>query len=320
MSFGSTPPPDGYAQGRRATMASQPTEEKERATDMYDGLGGAQRYASWKAKMQIMCITAWASKSQNDKAAKIIEKLTDVAITNLTSKIDFRTATTNPFASPQEVFDELEKYVSGGIEPSEVITRLSGLRQGGRRVADYTLDFQREAARALLDQKVLVGLYVAGLAQRISGPLSINNYENLAAAVQDAGRVDDKVDRGTSQSGGGQRRQTWNRGGFRGRGRGRGGWQTSGSRGAQERDMSQVDCYNCGKKGHFARDCHDAGGSSRQNAGGSSRSGARGAAQQGKEHEEHLPVYSDAKMARSRAWGYGSDRVTEVRSDYDIQD
>jgi hypothetical protein len=71
--------------------------------------------------------------------------------------------------------------------------------------------------------------------------------------------------------------------------------------------MSQVDCYNCGKMGHYARDCDQGKGKGQR--------GARGAAS--KESDEDPPVNNDAKRAKassapSTSYGWNTE--------YDISD
>jgi len=240
-------------------------DERPAREDFYDGTGGPEAFNQWKQKMMLMCGGKWATKNPRQKADLIVERCAGLAVGNLMKTVTFTDDgdVTSPYVSPKVVFDELSKYVGGGMNKAQVIAALRGIRQGTRSLDDYNQDFNRVASQAALDQEDLVGHYIGGLDWTIATLVSVNTYATIAEAMGAAQRT--RPLRRPME----QRRTEGpkGRGGFRGRGRGgRGGFgargtdaNTDGARGGQamSRNGRPITCWECNKPGHFAAECPD---------------------------------------------------------------
>jgi hypothetical protein len=246
------------------TMPDTDKDERPAREDFYDGSGGPEAFNQWKQKMMLMSGGKWAGKTARQKADLIVERCTGLAVGNLMKTVTFDTAgdVVSPYVSPKIVFDELSKYVGGGMNKAQVIAALRGIRQGTRSLDDYNQDFNRVASQAALDQEDLVGHYIGGLDWTISTLVSVNTYDTIADAMGAAQRTR-PLRRPTEQ-----RRSENPRGrGGGSRGRGRGGRfgargtdaNTDGARGGQamSRNGRPITCWECNKPGHFAAECPD---------------------------------------------------------------
>jgi hypothetical protein len=283
------------------------TDIKVAEKNLWNGAGGARAYAEWKAGRQLD-IRVDDSLAGREKVylAKHLGPVAAAAVVKACQGMRPETV--------EQMWGALDSLY--GVGTDKAFGDLSRCHQRGRRVQEYVEDFTRIATLTDLGEAQQIGLFKAGLAERvrragIAGRVFHPFAEVMAAALE----VDDSVDKPQEDRprGGGSRgngRGRGNRG--RGQGFGRKGYQ---ARGTEGRDYAGYECYNCGEEGHIARDCN-----------GRHKGKARAAPERERDGQEtsrapvenRAPLYMENGQVRqarrrSRSWGPRS-----AQSDYQI--
>lgn len=216
----------------RAKMSDSGTSGGGKGGPTFDGTGD---YQAWKGH--------WLLESLDDatEARKgCIRSLRLGPQTQITARITAKTAS-NPYQTVHDVFAVLDPtYAAEGLSERVALQQLSRLRQKGD-YGTYLQEFNRLAAHTTLTDGQKVAMFLAGVEGRIAAAASVLTEQGFATVAATLAQTDRMTPRGG--------------GGNRGRGGGRGGRGGTTGRQASTRDMSTIECYSCGKKGHFERNC-----------------------------------------------------------------
>jgi len=206
----------------------------------FDGTGN---YDFWKRG----CWVKAEGATEQEKTNWVLKRVEGTALGVLLAEFtDAQLIAGNPVATRQGLFQRLDPvYAKGAQNQQDAMRRLGRLRQGNKPFQEFLVEFNEIASQTGESQQRLVGL----LCNAVSGarvdmiPMA-QRETTIREAAAIFGSVIERSTQGRGQNGRG------------GRGGGRGGRQQTQGRQAQTRDMSEVECYNCGKKGHMARDCY----------------------------------------------------------------
>lgn len=210
----------------------------------FDGSGD---YSFWKRG-------CWVKAEGADEQAKttwVVKRVEGTPLGVLLAEFtdaQLEQANGNPFTTRRGVFQRLDPvYAKGAQNQQDAVRRLGRLRQGNKPFQEFLQEFNEIASQTGQSQPQLVGALCNAVSGSRVDMIPVAQRETTvreAAAI--FGSVIERSTQGRGQSGRG-------RGGFRGRGN----HQSTQGRQAQTRDMSNMECYGCGNKGHMARDCPD---------------------------------------------------------------
>ena len=191
----------------------------------------------------------------------------------------------NPPRDWSQLSDLLQEQFRSNSRSQEAQSTLMPIPQGTRLVRDYVSQFETLLGRLdSYDEAMMLNQFIWGLQPELARSVSLQYPKSIAQAVSLAGTTELAVkasrrpagksgggsnpSKGPSQSNRGQGQWRGNmRGGGRqgGFGRGRGGNSGSrgrnsgGGRGRGSTSFDPLACYQCGVRGHLARDCPSSG-------------------------------------------------------------
>jgi hypothetical protein len=228
-------PDDNKTDAKRAMTSTAPEDRAGGA--IFDGTGD---YQSWRRAQQV---EAFMHDSSVAAAKVVFRRVRGTAIETMLAAVSTSNLAAFPFSSVDGILEALDLVYggTGAYNKVEALRQLMRLRQGNQSFEDYIAKFQALAAKSQLDRPSLIGALQAGVNTKLAPAAAmIDESQEIGAAINRLKKVDqmtpnavfkprnDKPTRGRAANTGGR----------------------NGSR-----DMSKVECYNCGEKGHLSRNC-----------------------------------------------------------------
>jgi len=223
-------------------MADGNEAERVKGADLFDGTGD---YSAWKQKMRVSIL---ADNLTGTAAAKyVFKRVTGDASAIMLAEVGDNPITF-PFATAGSVFTALEMVYGATDQQSQfaAAASLKVLTQRDRSVEEYAAEFTKLSVKAGVRGTQAAAAFMAGLRADVQATVGAGAFTSFSDAVTTARRAEPIAQRMRRAQQGGSRG-----GGARGRGRG----GTTQGRAAQTQDLSTIECYGCGKKGHMKKDC-----------------------------------------------------------------
>lgn len=151
----------------------------------------------------------------------------------------------DPFNSVEDILVILDASygAQSGLGQQEADRQLIRLRQGKKTFSEFVQDFQALSAQSSFTRSAKIAMLQAAVNGQLAPMAAMIPHDSeVGAAISQLRKVEAMMPRNTFQPT--ERKY--------GKTRGRQA-QTNG-----ERDLSQVECYNCHRKGHLKRDCRSA--------------------------------------------------------------
>jgi hypothetical protein len=211
--------------------------------------GDIGEYPEWKKYWTLM--QNLSGKTPAQKVAELLKHLRGVAFATATSSINADDPATF-FTSPSQVITALDAlYGQAAAHASQqAYASLARLRQGGTGITEHNEKFVVLASRARCSEEAAIGLYRSSLNRALAQSLAVADGElkdlmqkaEVLAALQPVHASTPGPRRGNPR---------WTRGRA---GEVRKSYQDMTPDEKREVDKN-IECYNCGKKGHRARQC-----------------------------------------------------------------
>jgi hypothetical protein len=222
-------------EAKRAATMSEETAPSSGGRNMFDGTQDYQKWRTWARGK------AMFRRSNSVKAAEYIFDClqgtpAEMVMLGAADEGD-------PFGSAEAIFSILDRGygAKGGESTQEAERQLMRLRQRGRSLQDYIIEFQSLAVRTSFSESAKLAALQAGVAQSLAPAAAMLDPDiELGKAIQRLQKVDAMTPR--SQAGHGNQSKGSSGGKTRGR-------QSS------TKDMSKVTCFNCQQKGHYKDKC-----------------------------------------------------------------
>lgn len=224
---------------RRTTTPEAEEREKDAKSDVFDGTGN---YRAWRKKMRVTAIMeGWSDiQAMRYTFRRVTGAANAILLADLGDNDD-----EFPWTNQIQVLAQLDP-VYGGSSLSGVVEaarKLKLLRQDGT-LDTYIKEFAQASADAGIGGATAASMFVTGLKPNLALACATHQFGNLSHAIQAARAAEPAAERASKAAG-----RTSNGS------RGRGGWKAAG-RTAQTEDLSKVECYFCGNKGHMKKDCN----------------------------------------------------------------
>jgi len=239
---------EAYLSARRAIMTEPPKEIGGKGV-IFSGLAKDVPYATWKAAVQM---DIYLGELEGKSAAKaVLGRLGGTALQTAMSAVLRKKKES---VSEDTFFDALDAvYLGAHVQSIEVaVAHLSGLRQGKMTVTEYIEKVNAITAGLNMETKMVIGFIRRGIKKELAIATGAVAYDDIGTYEGALRQMEAVI--GTYATPAPNPRGGSGRGGYRGGYRG-GGFQRGRGAETMERDMSQVVCYNCSKKGHMAREC-----------------------------------------------------------------
>jgi len=281
-SSGERPPEENMAAAPASrAQTREPEEDRDRRSSklpLHDGTANTISLREWIRKVEAQQ-EEWDDENREAKwqVRRVLESLSGTPYEVVTDGGDRSSVlyrhTDGTYEIRRDVGQILEKLKERDttfVSRSEAAAKLDWLRQGNKTVAEFSAEFDVLAAQAGILPAVKSTLFFAKLSASIKkqfGGAYIADGQEYATIWKQAMAAEGVAKRENSRSENG-----------RSRGRGRGGKGNTKGRGTQaDKDKRDVECYNCGKKGHYKSECR----SKAQEGSGSTRGRGRGGASGG---------------------------------------
>jgi len=226
------------------------TEKEKRSADTFDG---KKNYISWRQRQIALGFTK-ADAGKN--AVRVFELVEGEAADVLTAAMPAE-LTEFPFATAAEVFAALDEVYGGATAEARAtaLGKIVRLRQGGTSLEEHLTEWSGLAAAARISGADAVTYLRESLSKTLRGMLAAQEFTSTAALMVAARRAD--MNKPAERAWNPREGQRQGRRRNRQNGK-RGGAATSGAAltEAQKKERDKdIECYNCGKKGHRRADC-----------------------------------------------------------------
>lgn len=233
-----------HARRAAARMADEGEREERRGGPVFNGTGD---YAAWKEAVKAKgAYIAGASKRTAYIFGQLRPPATGVALAG--TEVDEDSDSSIPFTKPSLLFAALEVVygTSTAQDKTEAVMTLSRLYQGSKNLDDFLASFTPLAFTAGIDAEQKVAMLMAKVSRRLQPTMLMmsdhSSYPNVIAMLKRADRhlPAEKVAPRAAAAG-----------------------KPARARGAKEakdkapKDLSNVECYKCHKKGHYKNKCPD---------------------------------------------------------------
>lgn len=254
-----TPGPEGEEDRRVREMTTALEAARESSgtgNGPRDPFDGSQDYTSWRRRVRTKLLFKQGTATK--KAEWLFNQLLGAAADVAMDDVDLD-ADGTPFANPTDIIDKLDAVygVAAGDHKIDAVKQLSRLRQGSKKLQEYTAEFIPLASVAKHGEEAKIGAFLAGLSPRLYQHVALGTYTAFSQVLNAARKADTVLphEKKKADKERGSKSKNWRE--KRPEKKERTEKKSSREKGASKGRAadSSTECYECGKKGHFARDC-----------------------------------------------------------------